>query len=136
MNVTLQNLGLVPVPVSCTQVPTLLAMLEPGAALVVNHEDNTVVNVGDNPTFWEEFNEGLQGLLQALKGILEKIARRREEEGDDLNEHPTIVVEIGNHGPNALRVLLGSNLDEVQIDAGKSLVATGPRYVEIRELGV
>jgi hypothetical protein len=127
MHITLHNLDTVAVPFSSPDNKGFATMLEPGTPTTIDSPDVTVGSVGDNPTFREEF-------AQAFEQLLALLTFWRERKG---TEDPRIVhVAIENHGPNALRVLLGSNTKERQVIAGETYTATADEYVEIRELGV
>lgn len=127
MNITLTNLGETTVPYSSSKGAGFALLLEPNQPTTTNSEEITVSSVGDNPTFREELQEALEALLELIQFWRERQAK----------EPPHIVrVQIVNHGPNALRVLLGSNVNEVQVEAGTTYEASAEEYVEIRELGV
>jgi hypothetical protein len=127
MNITLTNLDDVAVPFSTQQDKGFSMTLEPGEPKQFNETQVTVASVGDNPTWREEIEQGFKALFALL-------AVWHQRKG--IAPPHRVVVEIENHGPNALRILLGSNVDEVQLAADDSYTAAGPEYIEIRELGV
>jgi len=133
MNVTLINLGSVAVPFSSSQDKGFVASLEPSEPFIFNSEIITVANVGDNPSATEEFTTGLKHFLEKLT---ELITFWKDSAKATPLETSGIVVNIENHGPNGLRVLLGSNINEVTIPALGNYAASAAEYVEIRELGV
>lgn len=127
MNITLTNLGATAVPYSSSKGAGFAMQLEPNEPATTNSAEITVSSVGDNPTFREELKEAFDTLVELIQ-----FWRDRQ-----VAEPPHIVrVRIVNHGPNALRVLLGSNTNEVQVEDGESYEASAEEYVEIRELGV
>ena len=127
MNVTFTNKGTLAVPLSCSQDKGFAVLLDPGMPYTVNLATATVVNVGDNPTFLEELSE-------SIKDLIDIVLKWREKKAEDGND--SVGVAIENHGPNALRVLLGSNVDEVTVSPGTTYDAYANGYVEVRELGV
>jgi hypothetical protein len=126
MNVTFTNRGLLAVPLSCSQDKGFAVLIDPGMPYTVNVPDVTVVNVGDNPSFLEE-------LAESVKDLIDIVLKWREKKVEDGN---MVAVEIVNHGPNGLRVLLGSNVNEVTVSPGTAYEATAEEYIEVRELGV
>jgi len=127
MNVIFTNRGTLAVPLSSAQGKGFVVMLEPGVAYPLNVKDVTVVSVGDNPDFFEELSE-------SVKDLIDLVLDWREKSGDDAI--PAVAVTIENLGPNGLRVLLGSNVEEYTVQPGVTYEARAPRYVEVRELGV
>jgi len=129
MNLTITNRGDVAVPFSSSQGKGFAQVIEPQQAYTLNSEAVTVASVGDNPTFAEEIGDALQALA-AVFARLVGTWRKVEPE-------PHVVhVEIENLGTNSLRVLLGSNVNELQLASGETFVAQATGYVEVRELGV
>ena len=126
MNVTFTNKGTLSVPLSCSQDKGFAVLLDPGLPYTVNLDTATVVNVGDNPSFLEELAESVKDLID----LILKWRERTVEDGD------MVQVSIDNHGPNALRVLLGSNVEEYTVSPSTTYEATAEGYVEVRELGV
>jgi hypothetical protein len=96
--------------------------------------DVTVLNIGDNPSALEEFSDGLKAFIDGVAKLV-TFWRDHTEQQDDGGE-PQVYAEIKNAGANGLRVLLGSNVEEVHVGAGGTADVTAPGYVEIRELGV
>lgn len=131
MNVTFTNLGTVSVPVYSTQDKGFAYDLDPGEGYTIDSEAVTVASVGDNPTFREEVEDALETIVEAIAALV-LFWKRKQPDADPV----PVSVSILNHGPNALRVLLGSNVNEAQVEAGETYAANGPEYVEVRELGV
>jgi hypothetical protein len=131
MNVTVTNLGTVAVPFSSTNDKGFAQMLEPQQPYTLESEAIVVASVGDNPSFREEVEEALQTLLESITALV-LFWRRKQPDADPIR----VRVTIENHGANGLRVLLGSNVNEVQVSPGSTYIADAPEYVEIRELGV
>ncbi|HXD04440.1 MAG TPA: hypothetical protein VN680_00195 [Burkholderiaceae bacterium] len=131
MNITVTNLGTVAVPFFSTQDKGFVVPIEPNQSHTLNSTAVTVTSVGDNPTFREEVEEALETLVEAIASFVMFWKRKQPD------EDPVIVrVMIQNHGTNGLRVLLGSNVNEVQVEPGVTYEANAPEFVEIRELGV
>jgi hypothetical protein len=133
MHIVLTNLGAIAVPFSSSQNKGFASLLEPSEPYTLNSEAVTVASVGDNPTAAEEFTEGLQNFFQKLG---EMLTFWRDHSQQLFDGPEQVNVEIVNHGPNGLRVLLGANTNEVEVGAGMTFVAQAAEYVEIRELGV
>lgn len=134
MNVILVNLGSVAVPVSSSQDKGWATMLDPNEPFILNSPAVTVASVGDNPSFSEELTEGVQNIIEQLGKL---VTFWRDHTEQQIEGSPgTVLVQIENRGPNALRVLLGINTNEVTVNAGTTYEAEAPGYVEIRELGV
>lgn len=134
MHITLTNLGDIAVPFSSTQDKGFATLIAPDEHHALDSADVTVASVGDNPTASEEFVEGIKNLFEELGNL---ITFWRDHSKDAGSEPPLIVtVQIENRGVNALRVLLGSNINEVEVGAGETYTATAAEWVEIRELGV
>ena len=131
MNVTFTNLGTVPVPVYSTQGKGFAYDLDPGEGYTIDSEAVTVASVGDNPTFREEVSDALEYLLESIAALV-MFWKRKQPDADPAK----VSVAIHNQGTNALRVLLGSNVNEVQVEPGDTYAANAPEYVECRELGV
>jgi len=134
MNVTLTNLGTIAVPYSSPNDKGFAALLEPGVPVSVSATVTTVVNVGDNPDALEELAEGLQNILDKLVKLVTFWRERVAENVVAVDD--VVKVSIENHGPNALRVLLGANTNDVEVGVGMTYPASAAGYVEIRELGV
>jgi hypothetical protein len=133
MNVTMTNLGAVAVPFSSSQDRGWAALLEPSEPYQLDSAAVTVASVGDNPTASEEFTEGLQNFFQKLG---EMLTFWRDHSQQLFDGPEQVNVEIVNHGPNGLRVLLGANTNEVEVGSGMTFVAQAAEWVELRELGV
>jgi hypothetical protein len=131
MHITVTNLGTIAVPFSSTQDKGFVYDLQPGEPSTVDSAAVTVASVGDNPTFREEVEEALETLLENIASLV-LFWRRKQPDADPV----PVSVSIWNQGDNALRVLLGSNVNEVQVEPGATYEANAPEYLEIRELGV
>ena len=128
MNLTLTNLDTAAVPFASSKGrPAFVAQLEPNVPFTKDAPTIVVASIGDNPTFREELKEAFDALVDLIKFWRDRKAAEPPH---------TVHVRIENHGPNALRVLLGSNTNEVQVEVGATYEATAEEYVEIRELGV
>jgi hypothetical protein len=119
------------VPVYSTQDKGFAYDLDPGEAYSIDSEAVTVASVGDNPTFREEVEDALETIVEAIAALV-LFWKRKQPDADPV----PVKVLLLNHGPNALRVLLGSNVNEAQVEPGMTYEANGPEYVEVRELGV
>lgn len=132
MNITITNRGAVAVPFSSSNGNGFAVALEPGEPFTVADDSIVVASAGDNPTFREELEQAAKAVYEMLVGL---ITFWRSHNVDD--DTPAIVlVQIDNDGDNALRVILGSNVNDVEVGPGAIYVAEAPEYVEIRELGV
>lgn len=131
MNVTFTNLGTASVPVYSTQGKGFAYDLDPGEGYIIDSDTVTVASVGDNPTFREEVEDALETIVEAIAALV-MFWKRKQPDADPAQ----VSVSIYNEGANALRVLLGSNVSEVQVNPGETYAANAPEYVEIRELGV
>ena len=134
MHVVLTNLGAVAVPFSSAQDKGFVQMLEPGQPVTLDSPAVTIANVGDNPSAMEEFTAGMKNLIDKIGELILFWREKNEKAGAEAPHQ--VQVSIENKGPNALRVLLGSNMNEMNISAGVTYTATATEYVEIRELGV
>lgn len=134
MQVTLTNLGAVAVPFSSSQDKGFSTLLEPDEPLEFDSEATTVANVGDNPDFVEELTEGVKAFVEGLAKLV--TFWRDHARASDALGAAEVRVQIENRGTNGLRVLLGSNVNEVTVPPGEAFEATAAEYVEIRELGV
>ena len=131
MHATITNLGTVPVPLYSTQDKGFAYDLDPGEGYTIHSEAVTVASAGDNPTFREEVRDAIEDLLEAIAALV-MFWKRKQPDADPAQ----VSVSIYNEGTNGLRVLLGSNVNEVQVAPGETYAANAPEYVEIRELGV
>jgi hypothetical protein len=131
MHITVTNTGTVAVPFYSTDDKGFAVDLEPNEPYTIDTEAVTVASVGDNPSFREEVEEALEDLLDAIASLV-MFWRRKQPDADPA----PVSVSIWNQGTNGLRVLLGSNVNEVQVEPGATYTAKAPEYVEIRELGV
>lgn len=118
-------------PLYSTQNKGFAYDLDPGEGYTIDSEAVTVASVGDNPTFREEVEEALETIVEAIAALV-MFWKRKQPDAD-----PALVnVLILNEGTSALRVLLGSNVAEVQVEPGVTYEANAPEYLELRELGV
>ena len=136
MNVTIENTSTLPLALSaCSGGKEVLHALMPGEAFTVNEPGIGVLNLGHNPNFLEELQDAGEAFLDGIKRLLQRIAGEAQDRGADPTA-VTVLATITNHGPNELRVLLGSNLDEHLVGPGDVLEGGADAYIEVRELGV
>ena len=133
MQIVVTNLGALAVPFSSTQDKGFAFLLDPEGTHTVDMPSLTVANVGHNPSAGEELVEGVKNLLEELGKLVTFWRDHSKDAGED---PPMVNVQIDNDGANGLRILLGSNTNEVTLPPGESFTATAAGYVEIRELGV
>lgn len=139
MNFSMKNTGNLTIPLYAHQGGAgLLEKVEPGDSYQVDKAGFSVINLGYNPTAVEEFSSTVEVFAEGLHQLIDRILSRpkAEAEGVDDDEDYEVQATITNHGPNELRVLLGSNIDERVLHVDESADLTAPGYIEIRELGV
>ena len=129
MHIVVTNLSTLAVPFSSDQDKGFVTLLEPSVPYSFDSAAVTVANVGDNPDFLEELTESFQKLVGYLKFW-------KAKSNETYGGVPEISVKLENKGTNGLRVLLGSNVEEVTVQPGTSTDLSSPGYIEIRELGV
>jgi len=134
MHVVVTNLSTLAVPFSSDQGKGFATLLNPGVPHTLDSADVTVANVGDNPDFVEELKDSVSGLLESLGKLLTFWKDHASTSGEDAG--PEVHVSLENRGINGLRVLLGSNVNELTVQPGTTHELTSVGYIEIRELGV
>lgn len=146
MNVTLTNTGTDPETVAGIQGATVTLgggaqrggtawteVLQPGQPFDTSG-DTSVVIVGDKPSVRTQIEQGIDTATKAVKEMYDAIRnRRRPVIGGETP--PPVSVSITNHGPNAVRVILGDGVNDITVQPGTTQAATGPGYLELRELG-
>jgi hypothetical protein len=135
MNVTLTNRSPVTTPIASDQAGGFAEVLQPGQPLAIGDAEITELTIGDNPGFVERFKNDLADLVDRLEAWLTFWRDQAPRaEGSELGQ---VGVEVVNHGPNGLRIVLGEdNSDDLVIGAGQSQLVSAPGYVTLRELGV
>jgi hypothetical protein len=146
MNVTLKNLGDCALPVTFAGRTILLGdniapwVKELSAScdepLKIDDPQAWVVSIGENPSFVEEFKSGLAEFLDVFHKLVHAWHTRSRPDKPGSTHALMVGVELTNHGPNPLRVLLGSNLNEVHVAVGDCIPLSSVQYIEMRELGV
>lgn len=136
MNIVLINTGTLSLPVTADNetAPSdgQLTVIIPGETYEFEDARTTVLSVGDNPSFLEEFGAALAGLLAGLVALFKRFG----SEAAAQDEGPAVAIALTNNGPNALRVIVDSNTNDSTLDAGATASYEAARYVELRELGV
>lgn len=109
-------------------------ILEPGVPFESNSEQSIVI-IGDKPSVREQIEQGLATAGAALRELYDAIRERRKPQisGEPL---PKISVTLTNHGENAIRVILGDGVTDVQVAPGTTSELEAPGYLELRELGL
>jgi len=97
------------------------------------HGDIATVDVGPNPSFIDDLKAAVASAAEALATIIRRLINAVEAPASD--DTPMVSIEIANQWDRGLRVLQGSNYNEVQIAPGATGTAEG-KYVEIRQLGI
>jgi hypothetical protein len=134
MQVIITNLSSVAVPFSSSDDKGFAVLLEPNQSHTLDSEAVTVANIGDNPSFGEELADSFKGLVDVLVRFITFWKDNATRTG--ASDKAQIHVNLSNHGSNGLRVLLGSNTNEVTVQPGASQDLNSEEYIEIRELGV
>lgn len=109
-------------------------VLHTNAAFDFNDDEVGVLVVGDRPDLRDQFKRAAQVISAAAKQLLTLIAGRKQH-ALDAGRPELVSVHIANHGPNAVRVILGDGTKDTEIAAGASMACSAPGYLELRELG-
>lgn len=132
MQVTLTNLGTEEVPVTSSQGDGFAALLQPGVAFTVDDDQLTVLTVGDNPSFMEDFKDAMEGIADTIVAI---IKFWEERPAPKAGEDPFVRVRVVA-GDNSIRVTSDDRNNDYEVVPGSTYDASAPNYVELRQLGV
>jgi len=134
MQLVLTNHGTRPVPIMSSQDKGWADALPADEPYVLDRPD-TVVIVGDKPDFLDELKDALESFVLFVKKIL-LVWRTPSVNPQGVAEPNKVDLAIDNQGKNAVRVILGSNVSDFELQPGNVYVAIAYDYIEIRELGV
>lgn len=134
MYLTLTNLGDEP-ELLATPSGDYTAALQPGQPLDVADDARDVLLVGDKPDALENIQRGLATLGAIARHILEAIIGRKRDTAERYGQPERVRVSIENHGAQAVRVILGDGVTDVQVQPGTAQVCEAVGYLELRELG-